>query len=83
MKLHFDPIVFTVRVFLDDAAVLGTDRYDAVFTVTKMEDKVFISGYHGSYSPEVRRQIKQWCKAMGITGVRFSTVATDHDVLIE
>ena len=74
MKVIFSPITYTVRVYEDDVAELHAARYIAVFTAQRMEDKLYISAYHGEYNLTIRKRIRDWCLANGIESVEFSTI---------
>jgi len=81
MKLIFSPIIYTVRVYEDSEAEINKDRYIAVFTAQRMENKLYISAYHGEYSLKIRRLIRDWCLENGIDSVDFSTI-TDNTYTI-
>ena len=67
--LHIEPIVFTVRVFLNGKE--WGDPYDGVCTVQKTGTVGFVSGYHGKLDKQAVVDLAHELEPYGITELRW------------
>jgi hypothetical protein len=67
--VHLEPIVFTVRGFLDGGEY--GDPYDAVCTLQKMGNTGFVSGCHGNLNHRVVSELGAAAARYGMTRIKW------------
>lgn len=76
MKVHFDPIVYTVRLYDDNFSYENRDPYTAIMTIQKMDSVAFMHSMKGEISREHLIDILSQLKDFGVTyiiGIRHNT----------
>jgi hypothetical protein len=67
--VHLEPIVFTVRVFLEDGEY--GEPYDAVCTLQKMGTTGYVSGCHGKLNHKVVRELSVAAARYGMDKIEW------------
>lgn len=66
VKLHAEPLVWTLRLYDEPGGHEHRRPYIAVATVSLLGDRAWISGLHGKFDRTAWRLVNDWLRSQGV-----------------